>query len=114
MSTANEQRWERLGRMIGGWALALLVIWKYPVPPDGIEIMEATVRWGFLALLIALGIGMAHSTVFGIVLGYMGRWYSFLRRGKRNGGPVAPTSVEGGTRVQSAVTGSDKKQRGSK
>ena len=99
MSTVHEQWWERLGRMIGGWALALIVIWKYPVPPNGIEFMEAAVRWGFLAALITLGVGMAHSTVFGIVLGTMGRWYSFLRWKGKGGPDRRDAEASGGTQL---------------
>jgi hypothetical protein len=39
------------------------------------------VAWGIYVALIAFSIGVAHSTVTGIVLGQIGRAIAFVRRG---------------------------------
>ena len=80
MSTHAERWWERVPRILGGWGLASLTLWKF------FELGDAAVlptRITYI-LLIAFFAGIAHSTVTGIVLGQLGRAYNFVKRGGKN------------------------------
>ncbi len=94
MTTAPEAWWERLIRALGGWGLAALVVWKYPLPAEEIAWTEASIRWGVYAALIVFCVSVAHSTAAGIVLGNMGRWWSFLRRGGKDRRDREPSTSE--------------------
>lgn len=76
MSNSVEKWWERVPRIIGGWGFALLVFLKFPFPDD-----PGPLAWSIYVGLMVFFIGIAHSTVTGIVLGSIGRVYSFVRRG---------------------------------
>ncbi len=85
-----EKWWERVPRILGGWGFATLVFLKFPFPEakllDGtlVRTDPGVFSWGIYVALIAFSIGIAHSTVTGIVLGQLGRVYSsaysFARR----------------------------------
>ncbi|KKN20981.1 hypothetical protein LCGC14_0930060 [marine sediment metagenome] len=87
MSNSNEKWWERVPRIIGGWGFAILVFLRFPFPEaqlvDGtpVRVDPGVVSWGIYVGLIAFSIGVAHSTVTGIVLGQIGRAWAFARRG---------------------------------
>ncbi len=75
-SDSNERWWERLIRALGGWSLAGGVVWaiaagKWPT--------ESKAMLAFAAGVIALGVGMAHSTVFGIWLSLANRYVGLDR-----------------------------------
>lgn len=74
-----EAWWERLPRIIGGWGFAVLVFFKFPQ----FQFMEksTTIAWIVYVGLIIFFVGVAHSTVVGIVLGNVTRLYSFVKRG---------------------------------
>lgn len=104
MTSSNEKWWERVPRIIGGWGFAVLVFLKFRFPEahlvDGtpVRMDPGLVVWGIWVGLIAFSIGIAHSTVTGIVLGQIGRAYSFVRRGgkdRRSGklGPITALDV---------------------
>ena len=109
----HEKWWERLIRALGGWGLAGWVVWALTVgkwPTDSPTMLV------FAAGLIALGVGMAHSTVFGIWLNMANRYVGldrlvafFTRKGgeRRNSGDENPPA---GTRVQ-PITGAQIKDR---
>ena len=86
MSNSSERWWERVPRILGGWGFAILVFLRFPFPEahlvDGMPVRmdPGLVVWGIWVGLIAFSIGIAHSTVTGIVLGQIGRAYSFARR----------------------------------
>ncbi len=102
MSNSSERWWERVPRIIGGWGFAVLVFLRFPFPEahlvDGtpVRVDPGVVSWGIYVGLIAFSIGVAHSTVTGIVLGQLGRAWSFVRRGGRERrldlGPSAPSA----------------------
>ena len=73
----EEAWWERVPRIIGGWGLASLTLWKFFELGDAAELPTRVTYM----LLIAFFAGMAHSTVTGIVLGQIGRAWAFVRRG---------------------------------
>ena len=87
MSNSTERWWERVPRIVGGWGFAVLVFLKFPFPEaelvDGtpVRMDPGVVSWGIYVTLIAFSIGIAHSTVTGIVLGSIGRCIAFVRRG---------------------------------
>jgi hypothetical protein len=94
VSNSKERWWERVPRIVGGWGLASLTLWKFFDLGDAAELPTRATY----ILLIAFFAGMAHSTVTGIVLGQIGRLYSFVwRRGKerRSDEPPPPgTAVD--------------------
>ena len=103
MSNSNERWWERVPRILGGWGFAVLVFLRFPFPEaqlvDGtpVRMDPGVVSWGIYVGLIAFSIGIAHSTVTGIVLGQIGRAYSFVRRKgyeRRDSAPPAGTAVD--------------------
>lgn len=107
MSNGHDERWwERVPRIVGGWCFATLVFLKFPFPEahlvDGslVRMDPGLAVWGIYVVLIGFSIGIAHSTVTGIVLGQIGRAYAFVRRGgkERRGsvaeGPVLQTVVD--------------------
>jgi len=102
MSSANERWWERVPRILGGWGFAILIFLRFPFPEahlvDGtlVRVDPGLVVWGVWVGLIAFSIGIAHSTVMGIVLGQIGRAWSFVRRGgweRRGETPPPGTAV---------------------
>ncbi len=115
MSNPDERWWERVPRIIGGWGFAVLVFLRFPFP-EGHLVDGTTVRmdpgvlsWGIYVGLIAFSIGIAHSTVTGIVLGQIGRAWSFVRRGgweRRNIEPPPP-----GTAVNMPVVDRRRKRK---
>lgn len=57
-----ESWWERLGRMLGGWGVALFALWIFK---PRIEDNKMSLPLAFLLLVIlGLSMSMAHSTVF--------------------------------------------------
>ena len=78
-SHKTEAWWERVARIIGGWGFAVLVFFKFPRFP----FMEkpTTTAWVVYVALMIFFVGVAHSTVVGIVLGNVTRLYSFVKRG---------------------------------
>lgn len=100
MSNQTEKWWERVPRILGGWGFAILVFLRFPFPEahlvDGtpVRIDPGMVSWGIYVGLIAFSIGIAHSTVMGIVLGQIGRAYSFVRRGGKDRRDSASTRVQ--------------------
>ncbi len=110
MSNSTERWWERVPRILGGWGFAVLVFLRFPFPEA--ELVDGTlvrtdpgvVSWGIYVGLIAFSIGIAHSTVTGIVLGQLGRAYSFVwRRGKERRAGVTSREAEGGGRTPGAT-----------
>ena len=102
MSNSNERWWERVPRILGGWGFAVLVFLRFPFPEaqlvDGtpVRMDPGVVSWGIYVGLIAFSIGIAHSTVTGIMLGQIGRMYSFVRRKgyeRRDSEPPVGTAV---------------------
>lgn len=89
MTTGNEHWWERLPRIVGGWTFAILIFLKFPFPEA--ELVDGTVvrmrpgltSWVVFVVLIVFSIGIAHSTVTGIVLGNLTKAWSFLKRGAK-------------------------------
>ncbi len=104
MRNRTEQWWERVPRILGGWGFAILVFLRFPFPEaqlvDGttVRIDPGVISWGIYVGLITFSIGIAHSTVMGIVIGSIGRVYSFVRRGGKD-----RRNSTAGTRVQEAV-----------
>lgn len=104
MSNSVERWWERVPRIIGGWGFAILIFLRFPFPEahlvDGtpVRMDPGLTIWGIWVGLIAFSIGIAHSTVTGIVLGQLGRAWSFVRRGgkdRRDDSPPPPgTAVD--------------------
>ena len=98
-----ERWWERVPRILGGWGFAILVFLRFPFPEaelvDGtaVRLDPGLVSWGIYVGLISFSIGVAHSTVTGIVLGQLGRAWAFARRGGKE------RRSEPGTRIQEAV-----------
>ena len=93
MTPSNEHWWERVPRIVGGWGFALLIFFKFPFPEA--ELLDGTivltkpglVAWGIYVVLIVFAIGIAHSTVTGIVLGNVTKAIASVRRawkGKRS------------------------------
>lgn len=83
MSHQPERAFERVFRLVGGWCLALGATAVSVVRED-------LPAWAWVTVA-ALGVGIAHSTVFGIVTGNAARIFSWLRRGgveRRLSGPV--------------------------
>lgn len=81
MTTGNEQWWERLPRILGGWGFAVLIFLKFPFSDE-----PGIVAWVAYVSLIVFFVGIAHSTVTGIVLGNLTKAASTVRRlarGKR-------------------------------
>jgi hypothetical protein len=102
MSNSKERWWERVPRIVGGWGFAVLVFLRFPFPEgqlvDGttVRMDPGPVAWGIYVALIAFSIGVAHSTVTGIVLGQIGRVIAFARRGgkeRRDSGTAAAGSA---------------------
>ena len=100
MTSHPEQWWERVPRIVGGWGFAILIFLRFPFPEahlvDGtpVRMDPGLLIWGMWVGLIAFSIGIAHSTVTGIVLGQIGRAYSFARRGgKERRGSAAPAGT---------------------
>ena len=104
MSNSDERWWERVPRILGGWGFAVLIFFKFPFPEAHMEDGEVVhmdpglVPWGIYVGLILFSIGVAHSTVVGIVLGNLTRFWSFVRRGGKDRRDSAT-----GTRVREAV-----------
>jgi hypothetical protein len=96
MSNQDEKWWERVPRILGGWGFAVLVFFRFPK----FAFMEepGATAWMVYVGLMVFFVGIAHSTVMGIVLGQLGRAYSFVRRG----GKDRRDSTDS-TRVQEAV-----------
>ncbi len=94
MSNQSEKWWERVPRILGGWGLAALTLWRLFALGGDAELKVMAVY----LLLIAFFVGMAHSTVTGVVLGQLGRVWSFVRRGGKD-----RRDSTAGTRVQEAV-----------
>ena len=92
-----EKWWERVPRILGGWGFAILVFLRFPFPEaelvDGMAVRldPGLVSWGIYVGLIAFSIGIAHSTVMGIVLGQIGRAVSYVRRGGKDRRDDVPT-----------------------
>ena len=86
MSNSIERWWERVPRILGGWGFAILVFLRFPFPEahlvDGMPVRmdPGPLSWAVYVGLMVFAIGIAHSTVTGIVLGQIGRAYSFARR----------------------------------
>lgn len=103
-----EQWWERLPRILGGWGLVVLIFFKFPHPAE-----PGILSWGAFVALIVFAIGVAHSTVVGIVLGNLTKAIGNVRRiwkGKRESsaqpaiGDVGTSSVSlEGTRKREAM-----------
>ncbi len=85
MSTHAERWWERVPRILGGWGFAVLVFLRFPFPEaeliDGtaVRVDPGVVSWGIYVGLIGFSIAIAHSTVFGIVVGHLGRAWAFWK-----------------------------------
>ena len=104
-----EKWWERVGRMIGGWGLvAFTLAGKIPVlsSHEGSSLWVEAAHLVFSLALIALGVGVAHSTVFKIVADTAGKFVTVSgdavrsvrfrnRRGK---------GEDNGTRIRSSDT----------
>ncbi len=92
MSNSKERWWERVPRIVGGWGLAALTLWRLFALGGDAELKVMAVY----LLLIAFFVGMAHSTVTGIVLSQIGRMISFVRRKgyerRSDTGPEAPSA----------------------
>lgn len=104
MSSTREQWWERVPRIIGGWVFAILIFFKFPFPEAHMENGELVhldpglVPWGIYVGLILFSIGVAHSTVVGIVLGNLMRAWSFVKRGGKDRRQIMEGPDRGGTR----------------
>lgn len=115
MSSSNERWWERVPRIVGGWGFAVLVFLRFPFPEAKL-VDETPVRmdpglvvWGIWVGLIAFSIGIAHSTVTGIVLGQFVRLWAFCKRGGKERRDLAPTPA--GTAVDMPVVDRRKGKR---
>lgn len=93
MSSANEKWWERLPRILGGWGFAVLIFFQFPFPEAGfvdgivVRMRPGVLSWSVFVVLIVFAIGIAHSTVTGIVLGNVTKAIANVRRvwkGKRS------------------------------
>ncbi len=82
MTSVNERWWERVPRILGGWGFAVLVFFKFPQFAFMQE--PGVAAWVVYVGLLVFFVGVAHSTVVGIVLGNVTRAWSFLKRGGKN------------------------------
>ncbi len=124
-----EQWWERLPRILGGWAGALVVFLFFPFPEA--ELADGTVvlieppitAWVVWVTLIVFFVGIAHSTVTGIVLGNVTKAIAAGRRalkGKRSSSAevvvqdqaTSSTSLEGTRKRPALDVRPPKKPRG--
>lgn len=72
-----ERWWERAGRMVGGWGLVVLtLVGKIPMLQShgGSSVWVEGLHLAFSLALVGLGVGIAHSTVFKIVLDSGGKF----------------------------------------
>ena len=111
----TEKWWERLIRAIGGWALAggvvyAIAVGKWPTDSKAMVI--------FAAFLVSLGVGMAHSTVFGIWLNMANRYLGldrvvafFSRKGYERRDEDPGTGAHGTRVVSSIKPGTTDKRR---
>ncbi len=102
----NEKWWERLPRIVGGWGFAILIFFKFPFPEAHMEDGELVhmdpglLPWSIYVGLILFSIGVAHSTVVGIVLGNLTRAWSFVRRGGKDRRDSTADAERGGTQLR--------------
>ena len=99
MSNSVERWWERWARILGGWGFAVLVFLRFPFPEarlvDGtaVRVDPGVTSWAVYVGLMVFFVGVAHSTVVGLVLGNLTRAYSFFRRGGKERRDTEPATV---------------------
>ncbi len=109
MSNQTERWWERVPRILGGWGFALLVFLRFPFPEaelvDGTAVLvdPGPLSWALYVGLIVFFVGIAHSTVTGIMLGSLVRAWSFWKRGGKERRD-AETPIDGTVQIGAVLT----------